>query len=41
MVEGHSMIFTIFINPPMFPGMKTMLYFNEIFFLFWKKIDMA
>ena len=34
MVEGHSMILTIFVNPLMFLSMATMLYFNEFFFFF-------
>ena len=37
MVEGHSMILTIFVNPSMFFSMATMLYFNGIFFLLKKK----
>ena len=31
MVKGHSMILTIFVNPPMFLSMATMFYFNGIF----------
>ena len=31
MVKGHSMILTIFVNPPMFLSMVTMMYFNGIF----------
>ena len=36
MIEGHSMILTIFVNPPMFLSMATMFYFNGIFFFFFK-----
>ena len=35
MVEEHSMILTIFVNPPMFLSMATMLCFNEIFFSYF------
>ena len=42
MVEGHSMILTIFVNPFVFLSMVFMLCFNEIsfFFLFFFELQL-
>ena len=41
MVEGHSMILTIFVNPFVFLSMVSMLCFNEIsFFLFFFELQL-